>query len=149
MKEAKQIFEALPKDGSKVSEAEIKKITGLNLGKIKDAKKWLKQNDIIQSYRGRGGYFSLPEGASFPEEENTMSTEEKIAATREEKKIKKRETQNRRNQQEKIKRYVSEQFPDSDHIEVFWFGNTEDKFYVWVWKDKEADTYSCYASDIA
>lgn len=148
MKEAKQIFDALPEDGTKVSEVQIKEITGLNLGKIKDAKKWLKQNNIIQSYRGRGGYFSLTEGASFPQEENTMTKEEKIAASREEKKIKTREIQNRRNQQEKIKSYAFEQFPEADEVNVFWFGNTEDRFYVWVWKDKKADTYSCYASDI-
>lgn len=151
MENAKKIFDSLEAE-TKYSEEDVKSITGLNTGKIKEAKKWMKENNLIESYRGRGGYFSILANAEFPEEEvvNTMSREEKIAAAKEEKKLVSREMEARREQRDKVKEYVEKEFPDADKVEAFWYGgNLGDYFYVWVWNGKHAKTYGCYASDIA
>lgn len=150
MDNAKTIFDALTPE-TKYSEQQAKEITGLNVGKIKEAKKWMKENNLIESYRGRGGYFSILASAEFPEQEivNTMSREEKIAAAKEEKKIVSREMEARRQQRDRVTEYVSKEFPNADKVEAFWYGgNLGDYFYVWVWNGKQAKTYGCYASDI-
>lgn len=149
MENAKKIFESLDPE-QKYSEQEVKDITGLNLGKIKDAKKWLKENNLITSYRGRGGYFSLIGGVQFPEPEivNTMSREEKIAAAKEEKAAKSKELRARREQRDKVIQYAETQFPDADKVEAFWYGGNEDYFYIWVWNGKQANVYGTYASDV-
>lgn len=150
MDNAKKIFNALTPD-VKYGEKEVKDITGLNFGKIKDAKKWLKENNLIQSYRGRGGYFSILPDAQFPqnEVESTMSREEKIAGAKEEKRLTSREMEARRQQRDKVVEYASKEFPEADKIEAFWYGgNLGDYFYIWVWNGKQAKTYGCYASDI-
>lgn len=146
---AKEIFENIA-HGEKISEASVKEKTGLNLGQIKDAKKWLKENDLIESFRGRGGYFLIKEGMQFPVDEtfSEMSKQEKIAAAKAEKLEKNREIKARREQKEKVIAYAKSEFPDADAVQAFWYGGTGDYFYIWVWNGKSAKTYGCYASDI-
>jgi hypothetical protein len=150
MENAKTIFESLAPD-QKYSEQQVKDITGLNLGKIKEAKKWLKENSLINSYKGRGGYFSIIEDTEFPEPEvtNTMTREEKIAAAKEEKAANSKELRARRQQRDKVIQYAETQFPGADKIEAYWYGGNGDYFYVWVWNGKKADVFGGYASDIA
>jgi len=149
MEIAKTIFDSLS-PGTKYSEKEVKSVTGLNLGKIKDAKKWLKENNLIVSYRGRGGYFSLAEGAVFPEQEvtNTMTREEKIAAAREEKKAVSAAIQARRSQRDRVADYAKSKYPEADNVQAYWYGGNDDYFYVYVWKGKTAEVYGCYSTDI-
>lgn len=151
MDNAKKIFENIP-HGEKISEAQTKELTGLNLGQIKDAKKWMKENNLIESFRGRGGYYAIIPETEFPEEEKTfveMTQQEKMANAREEKLAKNKEIKARREQKEKVISYAKKEFPDADDIQAFWYGGKADYFYIWVWNGKRAKTYGCYASDIA
>lgn len=150
MNNAKKIFENI-QHGEKISEAKVKEITGLNLGQIKEAKKWMKENQIIESFRGRGGYFAIIAGVEFPKEEEVfmeMSQQEKMASAREEKLAKNREIKARREQRDKVLSYAQKEFPEADELEAYWYGGKEDYFYIWVWNGKKAKTYGCYASDI-
>lgn len=149
MNNAKKIFEEIS-HGEKISEASVKEITGLNLGQIKEAKKWMKENELIQSFRGRGGYFLILEGKEFPQDETfvEMTQQQKMAAAREEKLEKNREVKARREQLAKVLAYAEKQFPEADKVEAFWYGGNDDYFYIWVWNGKKAGTYGCYASDI-
>jgi DNA-binding GntR family transcriptional regulator len=146
MEIAKQVFDMLPEDGDKLSEKELKALTGLNLGQIKEAKKFLKENGLTNAYRGRGGYVSRIEDAKFPEEPDTMSKAEKIAGARAEKKAISAEINRRKEMRDKVISYGWRKFPEADEIQADWQGF--DIFYLWVWKDKRADGYKCFAEDI-
>ena len=150
MDKAKKIFDTIP-HGEKISEAHTKELTGLNLGQIKDAKKWLKENDLIESFRGRGGYYAIIPDSEFPKDDLfvEMTQQEKMARAREEKLAKNKEIQARREQKDKVISYAQKEFPEADNIEAFWYGGSGDYFYIWVWKGKHAKTYGCYASDVA
>ena len=80
----KAVYEAAANfEAPKIGEASVKEVTGLNLGQIKEAKKWLKDNGLIQGHKGRGGYFSIVEGAQWPEEAvNKLSRSESLKAAR-------------------------------------------------------------------
>lgn len=150
MDNAKKIFESIP-HGEKISEAQTKELTGLNLGQIKEAKKWMKENKLIESFRGRGGYYAIIPETEFPEEEKTfmeMTQQEKMANAREEKLAKNKEFKIRREQRDKVISYAQKEFPKADNIQAFWYGGNEDYFYIWVWDGKKAKTYGCYASDV-
>lgn len=150
MKEnAKKIWDNLPKDGSKWSEKDLKSLTGLNIGKIKEAKKWLKNNELIQSYRGRGGYISRLEGAVFPETESTMTAAEKRAGAREEKQILKGEALRRRAIKDAVVEYVAA-LPEgkgADEIQCDFISQDNYMAYVWVWEAKSAKGYRVYVED--
>jgi len=150
-KEAKEIWDVLPEDGSKWSEKDLKKLTDLNIGKIKEAKKWMKDNELIQSYRGRGGYISRLEDAEFPQEENTMSAGEKRSASRAASKAKEKEQAERREVEEKILEHVKSlpEAHEADEIEIAWMDlRYWDVFYAWIWKDGKAKGYKIYTEDI-
>jgi hypothetical protein len=149
MKEAKKIWEELPEDGSKWSEKDLKSLTGLNIGKIKEAKKWMKEHELIQSYRGRGGYCSRVEGAEFPVEANTMTAAEKRAASQAEKRMVKADIQRRRDIQATVIEYVG-QLPEgegADKIECSYITSDNYMAYVWVWNAKSAIGYKVYVED--
>lgn len=147
MESAKTIFDALPEDGDKLSEKQLKQLTGLNLGEIKDAKKWMKEAGLTKAYRGRGGYVSLVEGAEFPVEENTMSSGEKRAASRAASKADEKEKAERRAIEEKVLAYVKKQ-PEADkadEIQIEWVNlKWWDVFYAFIWKDGFAKGYKVY-----
>jgi DNA-binding GntR family transcriptional regulator len=146
MEIAKDVFNALPEDGDKLSEKELKALTGLNLGQIKEAKKFLKDNGLTKAYRGRGGYVSRIEGAKFPEEENTMSAGEKRAASRAESAAKQREIEQRNADCDRIRVHVASEVGEHDNIDVFWI--QYDMFYAWVWNDGYAKGYKVFANEI-
>ena len=146
MEIAKQVFDIMPEDGDKLDEKSVKALTGLNLGQVKEAKKWLKENKLITSYRGRGGYFSIAEGATFPEEENTMTAGEKRAASRAESVAKQRERQLREAECDKVRSHAAKHYPEHDQIDVFWI--KFDMYYAWVWKEGNAKGYKVYANEI-
>lgn len=149
MDNAKKIFDTIP-HGEKISEAQTKELTGINLGQIKEAKKWMKENGLIESFRGRGGYYAIIPESQFPKDNVfvEMTQQEKMASAREEKLAKNREIQARREQKDKVIKYAQTEFPDADNIEAFWYGGNEDYFYIWVWDGKHAKTYGCYASEV-
>jgi DNA-binding GntR family transcriptional regulator len=151
MEIAKQVFDMLPEDGDKLSEKELKALTDLNLGQIKEAKKFLKENGLTKAYKGRGGYVSLVEGAKFPEEENTMSAGEKRAASRAATKAKEKERAERREVEEKVLAYV-EKLPEAekaDEIQIEWVNlKWWDVFYAWIWHDGKAKGYKVYTEDM-
>lgn len=146
MEIAKQVFDIMPEDGDKLDEKSVKALTGLNLGQVKEAKKWLKENKLIKSYRGRGGYFSILPDATFPVEENTMSAGEKRAASRAESVAKEKEVQQRRDECDRVVEYVASQVGEYDEIQAFWI--KFDMWYAWVWHDKRATGYKVYANDL-
>lgn len=151
MENAKKIWDALPEDGSKWSEKDLKNLTGLNIGKIKEAKKWMKEHELIQSYRGRGGYISRLEDAEFPQEENTMTAAEKRAASRAATAAQIREKKDRRELEEKVLAYIKDQ-PEAkgaDQIQLQWV-NVQwwDVFYVWIWHGPYAKGYKIYTEDM-
>jgi uncharacterized protein YifE (UPF0438 family) len=150
MDNAKTIFDKIP-HGEKINEAQTKDLTGLNLGKIKEAKKWMKENGLIESFRGRGGYFAIIAGSEFPKGEEVfveMTQQEKMAAAKEEKRAKNTEVKIRREQRDKVLSYAKKEFPEADDIQAFWYGGKDDYFYIWVWNGKKAKTYGCYASEV-
>ena len=137
----------LPEDGDKLSEKELKALTGLNIGQVKEAKKFLKEHELTKAYRGRGGYVSLVEGAAFPVEENTMSAGEKRAASRAESKAKQKELEQREADCDKVREYVASEIGSAhDEIDVFWI--KYDMHYAWVWIDGNAKGYKVYANEI-
>jgi DNA-binding transcriptional regulator YhcF (GntR family) len=145
--DAKKIWDEI--EEGKWSEKDLKNLTGLNIGKIKEAKKWMKQHDLIQSYRGRGGYISRKEGAEFPQEENTMTAVEKAAAAREEKRIIKAEAQRRREIAQLVLDYAATlpETEGADKIDLDYI--TQDNYYchIWVWRGKKAKGYKVYVED--
>lgn len=148
---AKKIWEALPEDGSKWSEKDIKALTDLNIGKIKDAKKWMKEHELIQSYRGRGGYISRLEGAEFPQEENTMTAGEKRAASKAASKAAQKEQEERRELEAEVLAYVKTlpEAKDADEIQIQWVNlQWWDVFYTWIWHGKSAKGYKVYTEDM-
>lgn len=136
----------LPENGDKLSERELKALTGLNLGQIKEAKKFLKENGLTKAYRGRGGYVSLIEDAKFPVEENTMTAGEKRAAARAESVAKQKEIEQRRSECDKVREYVASEIKEFDDIDVFWIQH--DMFYAWVWDHGYAKGYKVFANEI-
>ena len=146
MEIAKQVFDMLPEDGDKLSEKELKALTDLNLGQIKEAKKFLKEHGLTKAYRGRGGYISLVEGAEFPVEENTMSAGEKRAASRAASVAKQKEIEQRNSDCDRVRGHVASEIGAHDSIDVFWI--KFDMFYAWVWIDGYANGYKVFANDI-
>ena len=137
---------------SKIGEVAVKEITGLNLGQIKEAKKWLKNNGLIQGHKGRGGYFSVVEGAKWPEEAvNKLSRSESLEAAREAKKAKSREltefAAHRQAIRDHIRSEVEElsEVPDKD-FDFNWCGF--DEYIVVVWKNGYGSRYRCFANEL-
>lgn len=146
MEIAKQVFDMLPEDGDKLSEKELKALTGLNLGQVKEAKKFLKDNGLTKAHRGRGGYVSLVDGAKFPVEENTMTAGEKRAAARAESVAKQKEIQHRRDECDRVRDHVASELKEHDDIDVYWIQH--DMYYAWVWNNKYAKGYKVFANEI-
>jgi hypothetical protein len=152
-KNEKAVYEAAANhSGPKIGEATIKEVTGLNLGQIKDAKKWLKGHGLIQGHKGRGGYISVVEGAEWPEEAVTkLSRSEHLEAAREAKKAKSREltefATHRQVIRDHIRAEVSDlsEVPDKD-FDFNWCGL--DEYIVVVWKNGSGIRYRCYADEL-
>lgn len=148
MELAKQVFEAAQGQG-KIGEVQISNLTGLNKSKIKEAKAWLKEKDLIESFRGRGGYFRVIDDAVFPEIiEDTMTAAEKRAASIQEKKELTAEQERRRSEMESVRLYVEglTEAAGCDKVEVQF--SQEGIYYAWIWRDGYADGYRVYFEDI-
>lgn len=153
--QSKIVFDAaLNYSEPKINEVTVKELTGLNLGQIKEAKKWLKDKGLIQSFRGRGGYFSVIDGAVWPEEEkavNKLSKSENLAAAREAKKAKHRELAEFESHRERIRAHVRKEVetlsevPDED-FDFNWCG--EDEYIVVVWRQGTGSRYRCFANEL-
>ena len=149
----KAVYEAAVNfDAPKVGEASIKEITGLNLGQIKEAKKWLKANGLIKGHKGRGGYFSVVEGAAWPEEVVTkLSRSESLEAAREAKQAKSRELTEFAGHRKTIRDYIRKEesefsnVPDDD-FDFNWCGF--DEYIVVVWKNGVGTRYRCFANEL-
>jgi len=147
MEDAKKIWDQI--EVGKWSEKDLKSLTGLNIGKIKEAKKWMKNNNLIQSYRGRGGYISRLPDAVFPEQESTMTAAEKAAAAREEKRIIKADVARRRQIAQDVIDFVAAQpeAEDSDEISCDYISADNYMAYAWVWHGKSAKGYRIYVDE--
>lgn len=139
-------------DKPKIGEAAVKEITGLNLGQIKEAKKWLKDNGLIQGHKGRGGYFSVVESAQWPEEAvNKLSRSEALEAAREAKQAKSRELTEFAAHRQVIRDHVRSEVSDlsdvpDDDFDFNWCGL--DEYIVVVWKNGIGNRYRCFANEL-
>lgn len=148
----KTVYEAAASHDGKISEAMIKEKTGLNLGQIKEAKKWLKGNGLIEGHKGRGGYFSVVEGAKWPEEAVAkLSKSESLEAAREAKKAKSRELSEFAGHRQTIRDHIRQEVdefsdvPDED-FDFNWCGF--DEYIVVVWKNGIGSRYRCFANEL-
>lgn len=149
----KAVYEAAANfEASKIGEASVKEVTGLNLGQIKEAKKWLKDNGLIQGHKGRGGYFSIVEGAQWPEEAvNKLSRSESLKAAREAKQAKSRELTEFATHRKVIRDHIRKEAPElsdvpDEDFDFNWCGF--DEYVVVVWRNGIGSRYRCFANEL-
>lgn len=134
---ARKLFNALPV-GTKVSGGKIKDRVQLSDLDYKAAKKELKQANLVELGKGRGGTIIRLEDAELPDEPATKSPEEILEIAREVKQEKSRAQK----QLDKTKAAVLEAghrlYPDADKLVL---GLSSDEWYVEVWKDHAAKVH--------
>jgi len=147
---ARQLFNALPSDGAKISEKSIKESTSLSVTQIKESKKWLKDNGLTETYRGRGGYVSRVEGKAFPESVVKSTVEERLAVAREVKKERSLSRNKTANAHESIRNYVRSEVSEYADVEDRDFDFNivgEDEYLVVVYKNGFGKKYIVHLDD--
>lgn len=132
---AQRLIAALPKDGSKISGGTIKDRLGIGTIEYGQAKKELKEEGFVELGKGRGGTISLTDKGKTYTPPKVTTLEERLEVAREVKAEKSKAEQERDTMREAIVQIGWQRHPDADDIKP---GLYEDRYYVEVWKGRQA-----------
>lgn len=138
---AKEIFEALPKDGSKITGGDLRAKISLSRSQYDEGKAWLKEHGLITLGRGRGGSVALIKGAELPEEPKKLSKAEVMKFAREEKEEKSRMHKRHREIHDAAMKLAEENFSDAEKIYVQVWNPDIGECYVYPFYDGTAQAY--------